>query len=128
MNANTATAEPTATAITEPAESAIDGRRVVRAAVVWVPGVAVALGAAVAPAHGLYEVALAARVPAGIAWLYPLITDGLALVAYAATTRLTGSGARYAWAVVMIAAGLSGLAQAIYLASGATLDASPTLR
>jgi hypothetical protein len=51
MNANTATAEPTATAITEPAESAIDGRRVVRAAVVWVPGVAVALGAAVATAH-----------------------------------------------------------------------------
>jgi hypothetical protein len=29
---------------------------------------------------------------------------------------------------VVIAAGLSGLAQAVYLASGATLDASPTLR
>jgi hypothetical protein len=28
----------------------------------------------------------------------------------------------------VIAAGLSGLAQAVYLASGATLDASPTLR
>ena len=59
-------------------------------AVVWLPGLAVALGAAVATAHGLYEVALAARVPAGIAWLYPLITDGLALVAYAATARLHG--------------------------------------
>jgi hypothetical protein len=94
----------------------------------WVPGLAVALGAAVATAHGLYEVALAAAVPAGIAWLYPLITDGLALVAYGATSRLTGSAARYAWAVVVTAAGLSGLAQAVYLASGATLDASPTLR
>ena len=97
-------------------------------ATLWLPGLAVALGAAVATAHGLYEVALAAAVPAGIAWLYPLITDGLALVAYGATSRLTGSAARYAWAVVVTAAGLSGLAQAVYLASGATLDASPTLR
>jgi hypothetical protein len=101
--------------------------RVVRA-MLWLPGLAVALGAAVATAHGLYEVALAAAVPAGIAWLYPLITDGLALVAYGATSRLTGSAARYAWAVVVTAAGLSGLAQAVYLASGATLDASVTLR
>jgi hypothetical protein len=97
-------------------------------AALWLPGLAVAFGAAVAAAHGLYEVALAAAVPAGIAWLYPLITDGLALVAYGATSRLTGTGARYAWAIVVIAAGLSGLAQAVYLASGATLDASPTLR
>jgi hypothetical protein len=50
------------------------------------------------------------------------------LVAYGATSRLTGSGARYAWTVVVTAAGLSGLAQAVHLASGATLDASPTLR
>jgi len=92
------------------------GRRVVRAAI-WLPGLAVAVGAAVATAHGLYEVALAARVPGPIAWLYPLITDGLALVAYAATARLSGSAARYAWAVVVLAAGLSGLAQAMYLAS-----------
>src|SRR4051812_21253131 len=127
MNANTATAEPTATAITEPAESAIDGRRVVRAAVVWVPGVAVALGAAVATAHGLYEVALAARVPSRIAWLYPLITDGLALVAYAATARVRGSATRYAWAVVVAAAGLSGLAQAAWLAAGGPV-AAPGLR
>ena len=97
-------------------------------AVLWLPGLAVALGAAVATAHGLYEVALAAAVPAGIAWLYPLITDGLALVAYGATARLSGSAARYAWAVVVVAAGLSGLAQAAFLASGATLDASPVLR
>lgn len=93
-------------------------RRVVRAAI-WLPGLAVALGAAVATAHGLYEVAVAARVPAGIAWLYPLITDGLALVAYAATARLHDGGRRYAWAVVILAAGLSGLAQAAYLASDA---------
>jgi hypothetical protein len=58
----------------------------------------------------------------------PLITDGLALVAYRATNRLSRSAARYAWAVVITAAGLSGLARAVYLASGATLTASPTLR
>ena len=103
------------------------GGRMVRA-VLWLPGLAVALGAAVATAHGLYEVAAAAQVPAGIAWLYPLITDGLALVAYTATARLVGSAARYAWSVVVLAAGLSGLAQAVYLAGGAALDAPPVLR
>lgn len=97
-------------------------------ATLWLPGLAVALGAAAATAHGLYQVALAAAVPAGIAWLYPLITDGLALVAYSATNRLGRSATRYAWTVVITAAGLSGLAQAAYLASGATLNASPTLR
>ncbi|MPZ67343.1 MAG: hypothetical protein GEU83_18185 [Pseudonocardiaceae bacterium] len=100
-----------------PTEAATHRERALRAAI-WVPGLLVATGAAVATAHGLYEVAVAARVPAPIAWLYPLITDGLALVAYAATTRLTGPGRRYAWAVVVLAASLSGLAQASYLASG----------
>jgi hypothetical protein len=95
---------------------------------IWLPGLAVAIGAAAATAHGLYEVAIASRVPSGIAWLYPLITDGLALVAYAATARLSGSSARYAWVVVVVAAGLSGLAQAIYLASEQGLEASPTVR
>lgn len=94
----------------------------------WVPGLLVALGAAVATAHGLYEVAVAAKVPAGIAWLYPLITDGLAVVAYIATARLRGSSASYAWTVVVVAAGLSGLAQAAYLAGGATVDVAPALR
>lgn len=80
-------------------------------------GWAVGLGAAAATAHGLYEVASASLVPAGIAWLYPLITDGVALVAYSATTRFHRTGARvYAGVVVVLAAGLSGLAQAIYLA------------
>jgi hypothetical protein len=97
-------------------------------AVIWPPGLVVAGGATAATAHGLFETAFAARVPAGIAWLYPLITDGLALVAYAATARLTGSPARYAWAVVVLAAGLSGLAQAAYLADNTTLDASVALR
>jgi hypothetical protein len=92
--------------------------------VIWLAGLLVAVGAAVATAHGLYEVAVAARVPAGIAWLYPLITDGLALVAYAASARLTGSAARYAWSVVVLAAGLSGLAQAAFLASDTTIPAS----
>ena len=92
---------------------------------IWLPGLAVALGAAAATAHGLFEVAVAARVPTGIAWLYPLMTDGLALVAYTATARLTGSARRYAWTVVVLAAGLSGLAQASYLAGGATLARVP---
>lgn len=77
---------------------------------------AVVLGAIAATAHGLYEVAAGCRVPPGIAWLYPVITDGLALVAYAATTRLGGIGRRYAWSVVVLGAGLSGLGQAVYLA------------
>ncbi|MEU6643207.1 hypothetical protein ABZ863_11715 [Saccharomonospora sp. NPDC046836] len=93
----------------------------------WLPGLLVALGAGVATAHGLYEVAAAAEVPAVIAWLYPLITDGLALVAYVATAQLHGPGRRYAWAVVVLAAGLSGLAQASYLAGGVG-DASALLR
>lgn len=91
--------------------------RALRAAI-WLPGLAVAVGAAAATAHGLYEVAEAAGVPAVLAWLYPLITDGLALVAYAATARLDGSARSYAWTVVVLAAGLSGLAQASYLADG----------
>jgi hypothetical protein len=81
----------------------------------------------VATAHGLYEVALAAGTPRVLAWLYPLITDGLALVAYATTTRLAESGRRYAWTVVVIAAGLSGLTQASYLAGGVA-SAPPALR
>ncbi|MEU9820236.1 hypothetical protein ACIGG9_07430 [Pseudonocardia alni] len=102
-------------------------------AAVWLPGLAVAVGAAVATAHGLFEVAVAARVPVGVAWIYPLITDGLALVAYAATARLSGSAARYAWTVVVVSAGLSGLAQAVYLASdtvtaGGELEVSAGLR
>jgi hypothetical protein len=94
---------------------------------VWAAGLIVALGAGVATAHGLYEVALAAGTPQALAWLYPLITDGLALVAYATTTRLAESGRRYAWTVVVIAAGLSGLTQASYLAGGVA-SAPPGLR
>ncbi|MCO1659204.1 DUF2637 domain-containing protein [Pseudonocardia humida] len=78
-----------------------------------------------ATVHGLYEVAAAAGVPGPIAWLYPLITDGLALVAYTATARLTGPARRYAWIVVALAAGLSGLAQAAYLAGAADSGATP---
>src|SRR3954463_8409767 len=95
-------------------------------AAVWLPGLAVALGAAVATVHGLYEVAVAAGVPGGIVWLYPLITDGLALVASTAPARLEGSARRYAWLVVALAAGLSGLAQAAYLAGTGTPHPNPT--
>jgi hypothetical protein len=94
---------------------------------VWAAGLVVALGAGVATAHGLYEVALAAGTPKVLAWLYPLITDGLALVAYATTARLSSHGRSYAWTVVVIAAGLSGLTQASYLAGGVA-SAPPGLR
>jgi hypothetical protein len=90
-------------------------------------GLLVALGAGAATAHGLFEVSRAAQVPAQVAWLYPLITDGLALVAYASTARLAGSARGYAWAVVVLAAGVSGLAQAVYLAGGVA-TAPPALR
>jgi hypothetical protein len=90
----------------------------------WTAGLAVALGAGVATAHGLFQVAAASGVPHAVAWLYPLITDGLALVAYAATARLHSTGRRYAAAVVVGAAGLSGLAQAVYLAGGITTRAA----
>jgi len=93
---------------------------------VWAAGLVVATGAGIATAHGLYQVAAAANVAAPIAWLYPLITDGLALVAYAATARLHATGRRYAAGIVILAAGLSGLAQAVYLAGGiATTNAAP---
>lgn len=92
---------------------------------VWLIGLVVAVGAGVATAHGLYEVAAGAGVPKAIAWLYPLITDGLALVAYAATTQLRSKRARrYAWTVVVLAAGLSGLAQATYLAGAVSAPAA----
>lgn len=94
----------------------------------WLPSLLVATGAAVATAHGLYEVAVAAGVPVAIAWIYPLITDGLALVAYVATTQLRDSAARYAWSVVVLAAGLSGLGQACYLAGGVGAVAPAALR
>jgi hypothetical protein len=94
----------------------------------WVPGLLVAAGAIAATAHGLYEVAIAAQVPPAIAWLYPVITDGLGLVAYAAAARLRGSARRYSWAVVTVAAGLSGLAQAAYLAGDAAVAAPAALR
>jgi hypothetical protein len=90
----------------------------------WTAGLAVAAGAGVATAHGLYQVAAASGVPRPVAWLYPLITDGLALVAYAATARLHSTGRRYAATIVILAAGLSGLAQAVYLAGGITTHAT----
>jgi len=92
------------------------------------PGLLVAIGAVVGTAHGLYEVAVAAGVPVAIAWIYPLITDGLALVAYTSTAQLWGSAAGYAWTVVVLAAGLSGLAQACYLEGGVGTLAPAALR
>jgi hypothetical protein len=84
--------------------------------------VALVVAASVAAtAHGLYAVAVTSGVPKQVAVLYPLITDGLALVAYWATKQL--DSARYPWLVIVVAAGLSGLAQAVNLAG---LGESPT--
>lgn len=88
-------------------------------------GAVVALAAVAATAHGGYAVAVACLVPPGLAWLYPFITDGLALVAYGATSRLAHSGRGYAWTIVVTAAALSGLAQAVFLSSGSNLGSSP---
>ena len=82
---------------------------------VWWAVLAVACCGVVATAHGLYEVAVACRVEPHVAALYVPITDGLALAAYASTKRLR-TGGWYAWSVVVVAAGLSGLAQAVNLA------------
>lgn len=98
------------------------GGRVMRLA-----GWVVAVSAAVLTAHGLTEVALGSNVPSGIAWMYPVITDGLGVLAYAATSRLGRGGRAYAWLVVVVAAGLSAGAQASYLADGAA-QASRLLR
>ena len=55
--------------------------------------VALVVAASVAAtAHGLYAVAVSASVPWQVALLYPVITDGLALVAYWATSGSTGTG------------------------------------
>lgn len=93
---------------------------------IWWAVLAVALCGVVATAHGLFEVVAACGVLAFVAALYVPITDGLALVAYAATDRLRGAGRLYAWAVVLLAAGLSGLAQAVYL--GGLGEPPPWLR
>lgn len=95
---------------------------------VWWAGLVVAAAAAAATAHGLYAVAAASHVPWPVAGLYPVMTDGLALVAYSATNRLTDGSRQYAWAVVVAAAGLSGAAQALYLAGGGLEDAPAAVR
>jgi hypothetical protein len=104
------------TVIVTPATVSLSRRRVI-----WAASLTVTAGAAALTAHGLYEVAVASRVPPGMAWLYPAITDGLALVAYAATRTLGRGTKSYAWAVVILAAGLSGVAQAAFLAGSVTV-------
>lgn len=84
----------------------------------WMAGFAVALAGGVLTATGLFAAANAAGVPAGIAWLYVLSADGLAVVAYSSTTILARpAGRAYAWIVVVVCAGLSGAAQAFHLAT-----------
>jgi hypothetical protein len=96
---------------------------------VLAPALIVGASAVAATAHGGYEVAVASGVPEGlIGSLYPVITDGLALVAYAATHRLLGAARGYAWSVVVASAALSGLAQAVYLVTGPGLIAPAAIR
>lgn len=86
---------------------------------VWWGCLVVALGAIALTAHGLFDVAAHSGVWVWLAWIYPVITDGLALVAYLAAARLRYTRACvYAWTVVLLAAGLSGIAQAVHLAGG----------
>jgi hypothetical protein len=85
-----------------------------RRSLVWWATLLVAACGVIATAHGLYAVAVACGVPWQVAVLYPAMADGLAVVAYAATKRLAST--RYPWAVVIVAAGLSGLAQGVNLA------------
>lgn len=75
---------------------------------------AVVLCGAYATAHGLYGVARACGITVPVAVLYPVIADGLALVAYATIERLDRKRDRaYAWFVVVLAGGLSATAQGI---------------
>ncbi|GAA0628303.1 hypothetical protein GCM10009547_34930 [Sporichthya brevicatena] len=80
--------------------------------------IVVGFSAAIATSHGVFEVVRACGVPAGMAALYPVITDGLALVGYACAVRISTGHRRWAWTVVIVAAGLSGIAQAAFLGGG----------
>jgi hypothetical protein len=84
---------------------------------------AVGASAAIATSHGVFEVVRACGVPPGMAALYPVITDGLALVGYACAVRISTGHRRWAWTVVIVAAGLSGIGQAAFLGGG--LDQVP---
>jgi hypothetical protein len=95
--------------------------------VILAAGLCVGLAGAALTATGLYAVAVGSGVPAGLAWLYVAATDGLALVAYGTTSIVQRRADRlYAWLVVLVAAGLSGLAQATHLGQGAGADATVT--
>jgi hypothetical protein len=85
-------------------------------AAVWAAGAALT-------AVGMYSVAVACGIPGNLAWLYPLIFDGLALVAYRATSHTKDGARRYAAFVVMLCTGLSATAQAAHLAAGDGLSA-----
>lgn len=100
----------------KPARRYAGQRSVKRRPAIWWAALAVAACGVVATAHGAFEVARICAVPWPVAALYVPITDGLALVAYAATDRLRSWARAYAWVVVLVAAGLSGLAQAVALA------------
>ena len=91
--------------------------RVAKAAALTM-AVVVAVGAGVATAEGLYSVARMSGRPPLIAGLYPLITDGLAIVAYGLVPHLAGRARWYAAGSVVLAAGLSGLAQAMQQVNG----------
>jgi len=88
-----------------------------RRSLVWWAVAAVTACGLAATAHGMYAVAMACGVSQPVAVLYPVLADGLALAAYASTTRLKSWSQFYAWVVVVVAANLSGFAQGWHLAS-----------
>jgi hypothetical protein len=83
---------------------------------IFIAGAVVALAGATLTATGLYAVAVNCGVPAGLAWLYVLSTDGLAVTAYGSTLFLRGKA--YPWLIVLVGAVLSALAQGTHLAQG----------
>lgn len=107
--------------MSKPATAATWRRRAEQAplAAVWAAGAALT-------AVGMYSVAVACGIPGELAWLYPLIFDGLALVAYRATNHTQDGARRYAAFVVVLCTGLSALAQAAHLAAGKGLTAGAT--
>jgi hypothetical protein len=66
--------------------------------------------------------------PPFIAGIYPVITDGLGIVAYGLVPRLNGRTRLYAAATVVLAAGLSGLAQAAQLVNGVNVQPPAVVR
>jgi hypothetical protein len=78
----------------------------------------VAVCAAVATFHGAAHAAGTSGVTAPVTLLYPVMGDGLAVLAFRRIGVTRGPARGFAWAVMVVAASASGLAQAYVLAAG----------